>query len=301
MDNKIIKKRERDNDDNNIINDLMDIDNNENRIEIDNEDMSLKSSNTNEEIKVEFVFSCVKEKHFAIIKSLLQFNFQFENISLNGLTDLIIQMNTHVGTTICSSEDDDNNNILDNNVSIFGVFTVIPFNHFKSNPCVIQLKNMFLSKINSSLHINPNQKIKWSKIIENKSLSLIINERIINLPQELIPPALKMIYKEMIECIEDEDYDGRFNIDYFVIMSKFVKENEIQKTGKGKKRKKDNVELYYKYETTILLEYADFVIKYKIPYVENDMELLENKTQPQYMNVLFIKSNIYYKLITDLK
>ena len=95
--------------------------------------------------------------------------------------------------------------------------------------------------------------------------------------------------KEINECITAEDYDGRFNIDYVVIMSRYVKEKE------------KNELLYYKYETPYFRAKAELQLNYKINFVEHNMELCENKNQPQYMNISIIKSMDFYKVLSELK
>ena len=156
-------------------------------------------------------------------------------------------------------------------------------------------------KINKSDETN---KKKILEIIDNKNLNLglIINERVINLPEETIPPALGLATKEINECREVEDnYDKRFDFDYLILMSKFVKILRDNRKD-NKKIKKDqhlleNQEAYYKFETTLFLNTAEAFIEYKIPYKENNMDVLENSNQPQYVKILFIKANLYYDTI----
>ena len=251
---------------------------NKNTMDIDEDDngIPLEENKPSEIITFTFVFSCMSDDYFPMIKSLLRPNFSFETISLNGLTDMVLSMKEDVGVTIKNDNDDD---------VIFGVFTMIPLSFFNSHPITNQVKEMLLEKAKS----NENIKTKLNNLLKKKKFALLINERIINLAAELIAPALHLMCKEINECITAEDYDGRFNIDYVVIMSRYVKEKE------------KNELLYYKYETPYFRAKAELQLNYKINFVEHNMELCENKNQPQYMNISIIKSMAFYKVLSELK
>ena len=167
-----------------------------------------------------FIFSCIIPDYFLMIKNLLLPNFISENISLNGLTDLVICMREDIGTTLKIENDDED--------KIFGVFTLIPFPFYKENPVVLQIINMLLNKINNLNIVN---------IIKNRRIGLLINERFVNLPEELIAPALIFVINEMDECIEinndksnkniDNKEKNKYNLDYIIVYSRYViKENK---------------------------------------------------------------------------
>ena len=254
-------------------------------VEIDENELG--SAKEKEVINVEFIFSCIKEEYFSMIKSLIRPIFQFEKVSLTGLSDLIIQMRENVGTTIIPDDDED---------KIVGVFTVIPFRYFKENPSVMQIVSMINEKIEGAEGLTSNAKLKAKNILKKKAIGMIINERIINIPEELIPPAMKFISKEINECVSADDYDGRFKLEYMIIITRVAKRRE----SKGKKRKQiieNTNNLYYKYETEIFLTKAEISFEYKIPYFEHDMEMLENETQPQFINILFIRAEEYFEIV----
>ena len=275
------KKRERENDD-----DDMEIEDQEEVFDLENK--------INDEIEnVEFNFSNILENDYHSLKSLLQPNFQFENINVGELANLLISQHEDVGTTIRSDE------------QIFGLFSYVPLSSNlakKGHSSFIDDFYNFLNlKVNKADEIN---KKKILEIIDNKNLNLglIISERIINLPEETVPPALGLATKEINECREVEDnYDKRFDFDYLILISKFVKilGNNRKDNKKMKKNAKslENNEAYYKFETIFFLNKADASIEYKIPYKENNMDILENSNQPQYIKILFIKAKDYYNII----
>ena len=197
------KKRERENDDDDM------------EIEDKEDDFDLERKIDGEIENVEFNFSNILENDYHSLKSLLQPNFQFENINIGELANLLISQHEDVGTTIRADD------------QIFGLFSYIPLssNLAKKNHSsfIEEFYNFIKLKSNKADEIN---KKKILDIIENKNinLGLIISERIINLPEETIPPALGLATKEINECreVEEKDYDKRFDFDYLIFIYKFV-------------------------------------------------------------------------------
>ena len=272
------KKRARDDDE-------MDIEEDEDVFDLENK--------IDEEIEnVEFNFSNILESDYHSLKSLLQPNFQFENINVGDLSDYLISQHEDVGTTIRAGD------------MVFGVFSYVPLSHNvqkkKHSPFFDEFFNFLKLKISK---LDEKNKSKIMNILQkNFNLGLIISERVVNLPEETVPPALGLATKEINECREVEDnYDKRFDFDYLILISKFVKiTGEHRKDNKKVKKDenmKENNEAYYKFEMPLLLEKAEAFIEYKIPYKEKNMDVLENSKQPQYVKIIFIKAKDYYDII----
>ena len=276
-----------------------------------------------------FVFSCILPEYFLMIKNLLLPNFISEDISLNGLTDLVICMREDIGTTIKVENDDEN--------KIFGVFTLIPFPFYKENPVVIQMVNMLQNKI---VNLNMNNKNNILNAIKNKKIGMLINERFVNLSEELIPPALNFVINEMNECIEISNdknnknitnkEKNKYNLDYIIIYSRYViKENKndinknynnekmkieddekyinlvIKDNNKNKKPKldKSNQIVYYKYEIEDFLKKADYSFDYKLTggiYDSSCIYINQNNNEQQYMKIILIKFQKFYEAIHEL-
>ena len=276
-----------------------------------------------------FVFSCILPEYFLMIKNLLLPNFISEDISLNGLTDLVICMREDIGTTIKVENDDEN--------IIFGVFTLIPFPFYKENPVVIQMVNMLQNKI---VNLNMNNKNNILNAIKNKKIGMLINERFVNLSEELIPPALNFVINEMNECIEISNdknnknitnkEKNKYNLDYIIIYSRYViKENKndinknynteqmqieddekyinlvIKDNNKNKKPKldKSNQIVYYKYEIEDFLKKADYSFDYKLTggiYDSSCIYINQNNNEQQYMKIILIKFQKFYEVIHEL-
>ena len=260
----------------------------------DEEDVFDLENKIDDEIEnVEFNFSNILESDYHSLKSLIQPNFQFENINVGDLSDFLISQHEDVGTTIRAGD------------MVFGVFSYVPLSQ------QIQKKqhSSFFDEFFNFLKLKANKadeknKVKIMEILQkNYNLGLIISERVVNLPEETVPPALGLATKEINECreVEEKDYDKRFDFDYLILISKFVKITEEKRKDNKKMKKDENIkennEAYYKFEMPLLLGNAEASIEYKIPYKEKNMDVLENSKQPQYVKIIFIKANDYYDII----
>jgi len=282
MEKKPNKKRQRDKDDNDM------------EVEEEEDAFDLENKMDDEIENVEFNFSNILENDYHSLKSLLQPNFMFENINVGTLADLLIAQHEDVGTTIRADD------------QIFGLFSYVPLSSNlakKSHSSFIdEFYNFLKLKCKNADEANKN------KILEligdkNVNLGLIISERIVNLPEETIPPALGLATKEINECreVEEKDYDKRFDFDYLILISKFVKiigeSNKNNKKVKKDETLNENNEAYYKFETPLFFKKTVASIEYKIPYKEKNMDVLENSNQPQYVKILFIKAKDYFDII----
>jgi len=281
MEKKPNKKRQRDKDD-------------EMEVEEEEDAFDLENKMDDEIENVEFNFSNILENDYHSLKSLLQPNFMFENINVGQLANLLIAQHEDVGTTIRADD------------QIFGLFSYVPLssNLAKKNHSsfIDEFYNFLKLKCKNADEANKN---KILEIIgdKNSNLGLIISERIVNLPEETIPPALGLATKEINECreVEEKDYDKRFDFDYLILISKFVKiigeSNKNNKKVKKDEALNENNEAYYKFETPLFFKKTVASIEYKIPYKEKNMDVLENSNQPQYVKILFIKAKDYFDII----
>lgn len=198
-------------------------------------------------------------------------------------------------------------------MDIFAVISLLPVTHFLNSAHVEnkitsqQIFNFIQSKI-EGFSQNPNDKQTALNILQNSRFAFLINERVINLPQEAIPIALNFLLNEIEECREEEGYDGKFQLDYIVVINKFVKRKVNDNVKKLKKVKQDisNINtqqeeiLYYKYESDLFTQKAVVNLSYKIPYEKMNMEYLENSNEPQFFGLSFLRYQDFIEIVTSL-
>jgi len=262
-------------------------------------------------VYTDFIFSGLKENYFHNIRTLIKPLFDFENVNAGGVADLILSLKQDVGTTIKNEDEEETGNL---NVDLFAIVSLLPITHFLNSTnnenkiTAQQIFNFILSKVDS-FSASPNDKQTALNILQNSRFAFLINERVINLPQEGVPIALSFLLKEMEECRDEEDYDKKFELDYVIAMNKFVKRKVNDTTKKAKKIKKDftNVVpqqqeeiLNYKYESELFNQKALINLLYKIPYEKMNLEYLENSNEPQYFGLSFLRYQDFIEVVTSL-
>ena len=266
----------------------------------DNDEITMEAGPTSEIINADLTLSNIVEENFQAVRSLMKPLFEFEDINPSDIFDVLLFQHEDVGTTLKINDE------------VFGVFSYIPLTYYKTlkdhNKFIDKFYTYLISKFEKFAK-NEEEKKTALDIIHGKSnLGLLINERVFNLPEQAIPPSFGQITKEICECRPFEGYDQRYEFEYLVVVSKFVK--ILAKDTKGKKRNlgsdHDDSVAYYKFETPLFLQKAIASAEYKIPYKEKNLEYLENPNEPQYINILLIKASDYFdvlekKLGIDLK
>ena len=253
------------------------------------EEIRMDVGQNNEIVNVEFTFSNIVEENFHSLRSLLKPIFEFQDVNIGDIVDLMLFQHEDVGTTIKTDTD------------VFGVFSYIPLNYYKAQPnhnkVIEKLEKFLLEKFTKGI-ADQNLLHNVKDVLANKKIGLVINERAINMPQETIPPAMGMITKEIRECKDFDGYDGRYELDYMIVISKFVKLLEKEKGKKRNTGTSDDV-AYYKFETPLFIKKAFASVEYKIPYKEKNLDYLENASEPQFINVLLIKADDFYTVLKN--
>jgi hypothetical protein len=250
-------------------------------------------------IYTDFVFSGMRDNYFHNMKTLIKPLFEFDyNVNTSSLTDLLLAQKEDVGTVIKNEDDEETKNP---EVDLFAVFSMVPITYYLNGKGVDsesvskQIFETLKSKIDKYAE-SDNDRATATDILKGSRVGLLVSERMMNLPQEAIPICMDFLIKEIGECREEEAYDGKYDMDYVIVMSKFVKRIVSNDFKKIKKTKPDNnVQsseeiLHYKFETEHYLKKAVVNISYKIPYEQMNMEYLENKNEPQYFSIMFLKT-----------
>ncbi|RLV94800.1 Protein BCP1 [Spathaspora sp. JA1] len=211
-----------------------------------------------ETVNVDFdFFDLNPEVDFQALKNFLRqlFGDDAGQIDTSGLADLILTKHS-IGTAIKTDgmESDP-----------FALISIVNINENVSNPSVKLLLDYILSKTKNKTQFN----IMLKKLFHGKAAQfktgLIISERLINMPIEVVPPMYNMLLDEMSRA---EDSHEKYEFDYFLIISKVYQlvsgiEQE-EETSKAKKKKIASdepkpVEMdYFHYEDMVFEEHASY-------------------------------------------
>lgn len=172
---------------------------------------------------------------------------------ISGLSDLILTENS-VGTTIKTEGQEGDP---------FALLSVIDATTNASKPSVKGLLDYFLEKTQKSTEFN----LILRKLLDPKKttkdnskqlrVGLVISERMINMPVEVVPPMYKMLLQEMENA---ENAHEKYEFDYFLVLSKIyrmvdaeVESDEKQPQKKLKSKAEPGADLdYFHYEDIVL-------------------------------------------------
>ncbi|KAJ3300434.1 Mss4p nuclear export [Borealophlyctis nickersoniae] len=214
-------------------------------------------------VDVDFEFFDPKPIDFHGTKSLLRqtFSNDAELVHLSELADLVIAQ-PNVGTTVK----------VDGTTDPYALLTVINLNAGKDKECVKAIRSYLLDKSKKSATIQ--SRLTSLLNSDTSSVGLIINERLLNMPPQVVPPMFKMLSEEIEWAVEDGE---PFKFDYYLFISKVYKEIESQldeeeegaSSSKQKKKKKkaagneDSTVFYFQPEDEIVQQHAELTFDYK--------------------------------------
>lgn len=216
-------------------------------------------------INVDFEFFDPSDIDYHGLKSLLTQTFQNDAclFNLGEISDLIIEKNK-IGSTIkCDGPKSDP----------YAVMTVLNINENKGKiKAMSEIVDYLVEKSETA-----GVKDKFLEIINDSKTGFFINERLINMPPQVVPSLLKMMNEEIQWDIEDGNKN--MNLKYVIYISKVYREIEStleEKDGvvidtkdmpqrkKGRKMaKKDSPLFYFQIEDEFLEQKAEFTFEYR--------------------------------------
>jgi protein BCP1 len=224
--------------------------------------------NEEEEIvNVDFdYFDLNPEVDFLATKTFLTqlFGDDATNFDISSLADLILTKNS-VGTTIKTEGQESDP---------FAILSVINISENLSKPCVKTLVDYIFHKTSKQTEFN----LMLRKLLAKNSklkTGLIISERMINMPVEVVPPMYKMLFDEMEKA---EDAHEKYEFDYFLVISKIYKLVTSTMDDEDKKAKKKKTVVaqeqmdYFHYEDIILEEHAAYNGFYNYDQVKQETD-----------------------------
>ncbi|KIY01870.1 uncharacterized protein Z520_02008 [Fonsecaea multimorphosa CBS 102226] len=147
------------------------------------------------------------EYDFHGIKTLLQqlFDVDAQLFDLSALTDLILSQPT-LGSTV---------KVDGNETDAYAFLSVLNLQEHKDKPFVSKIVQYLLSKAKSKPELAPLAELLSQATIPQ--IGLILTERLINVPAEVVPPMYTMLLEEMEWAIQDGE---PYNFTHYLILSK---------------------------------------------------------------------------------
>ncbi|TMW91610.1 hypothetical protein EJD97_014100 [Solanum chilense] len=171
-------------------------------------------------VQADFEFFDPKPSDFHGVKILLQTYLDDKQWDLSGFVDVILGQPT-VGTVIKIENDEDD--------GIYSIVTALNLGRYKDLECIVDLKEFLLKACC--------QKDVFSKLSlflgdQAKDVGLIVSQRVLNLPPQLLPPLYDALFDEVSWATEDEPTEelrSSFCFKFYLVISKIYKHKNADK------------------------------------------------------------------------
>lgn len=227
------------------------------------------SSDDEEIVNVDFDFySPDSDIDFHGIKRFLQNTFgdDSEEFNLSELADLILEQ-PYVGSTIkCEGEKGDP----------YAIMTVLNLHEHREKSAIQQIKKYLLKKSERT----PASSGFMTDILAGHApkgkVGLLLSERVVNMPPQVIPPMLKMLLEELQQATEEQE---PFDLEYFILLSPMYRETEAihdddddggdddegegSKKNQKKPKQQSLTDAFMRAEEEIMAEFASHSFNYK--------------------------------------
>ncbi|KAJ3294532.1 Mss4p nuclear export [Rhizoclosmatium sp. JEL0117] len=257
----------------------------------DDEDEDEDDEDKDEElIDVDFDFFDPKEIDFHGLKSLIKQTFQndADQFDISGLADLVIT-NAHLGSVVK----------VDDSTDPYAVMTVLSFipdsKTKKLNPAVTAIKEYLTSK---SLKSNKQKHDEFQHILSDTNSGLLLNERLINMPPQIVIPMIKMLDEELEWSVEEKK-EKRF--EYLVYISKTYQEvepvadegeDDDEEEGAPKKKKKKAAAATASGASKVILNFhVEDVVFEKHAEIQFDFQFTNQTDQSELQQTAGIKTS----------
>ncbi|KAL7110725.1 hypothetical protein ACP275_05G043800 [Erythranthe tilingii] len=216
-------------------------------------------------VQADFAFFDPKNSDFHGVKVLLQTYLDNKQWDLSGFVDLILSQPT-VGTVVKIEDDED---------GVYSAVSALNLGRYTDSKCIIELKD-YLLKVCRDMDVIPQLK---SLIGERaKDVGLIVSQRVVNLPPQLLPPLYDSLFDEVNWATEDEPTEelrSSFRFKFYLIISKIYKHKNAD-GDKGTTKNGDESVIYIKPEDELLLEFCSWSFNFPLHAQQVTTEELKN-------------------------
>ncbi|CAI9113308.1 OLC1v1013885C2 [Oldenlandia corymbosa var. corymbosa] len=204
-------------------------------------------------VQADFAFFDPKPKDFHGVKVLLQTYLDNKLWDLSGFVDLILEQPS-VGTVIQVEGDEDE--------GIYAVVSALNLGRYKDQKCMLELREYLVKACKEDVPTN----LKSLLGERAHEVGLLVSQRVVNLPPQLLPPLYDALFDEVSWATEDEPTEElrkSFQFKTYLMISKIYKhKNADKKIGKN-----GNVEeaiIYAKPEDEIFHELSSWSINFPL-------------------------------------
>ncbi|GAV63433.1 BCIP domain-containing protein [Cephalotus follicularis] len=169
-------------------------------------------------VQADFAFFDPKSDDFHGVKMLMQSYLDNKQWDLSGFVDLILAQ-TSVGTVVKIEGEEDE--------GLFSVISALNLGRYKDHKCIMELKEFLLKVCQEKDVINHFRSLLGEQA---HNVGLLVSQRVMNLPSQLLPPLYDALFDEVSWATEDEPTEERkrsFSFKSYILISKIYKPKNI--------------------------------------------------------------------------
>ncbi|XP_065857778.1 protein BCCIP homolog [Euphorbia lathyris] len=188
---------------------------------------NIQSESSDEEefqgvVQADFAFFDPKPDDFHGVKVLLQTYLDNKEWDLSGFVDLILGQPT-VGTVVKVEDDED---------GLFSVVTALNLGRYKGHKSIMEIKE-FLINICQDRNVIDDLRLLLHE--QAHHVGLLVSQRVVNLPPQLLPPLYDALFDEISWATEDEPTEElrkSFCFKSYLLVSKIYKHRNADQKKK---------------------------------------------------------------------
>ncbi|KAB1205765.1 hypothetical protein CJ030_MR7G028050 [Morella rubra] len=175
------------------------------------------------EIQADFAFFDPKPNDFHGVKTLLQTYLDNKQWDLSGFVDLILGQTT-VGTVVKIEGDEDD--------GVFSLMSALNLQRYKDHKCIMELKEFLLKECQEKGIVDDLRSLFGEQV---QNVGLLVSQRVVNLPPQLLPPLYDALFDEVSWATEDEPTEelrNSFRFKTYILVSKIYKHKNADQKKK---------------------------------------------------------------------
>ncbi|XP_028783917.1 protein BCCIP homolog isoform X1 [Neltuma alba] len=234
------------------------------------EEKTEQSESSDEEfegvVQADFSFFDPKPGDFHGVKNLLQTYLDDKQWDLSGFVDLILEQTT-VGTVVKVEDDEDE--------GLFAVVTALNLWRYREQKCIEELKD-FLLKVCKEKGTFDQLKLLLGE--QAHDVGLLVSQRVVNLPLQLLPHLYDALFDEVSWATEDEPTEelrNSFKLTHYIIYSKIYKHKNAEQNRKLNKDD-DNAIIYIKPEDELFHKLSSWFFYFPLQTSQPETRELKN-------------------------
>jgi protein BCP1 len=255
-----------------------------------------------EDVVVDFIFVDPAEIDYHMVKNLATDLIDDPTFNNRELAELVVSTNNPVGSVIKIEGEDDG----------VGYITVLPAHKYRDKQCIQQLLAFVEQHAQQGGVLkDTKQGALWQKVLRSERLGIVLNQRLLNVPDELVPHLHLYLHREIERCVQagQKSYDFEY---YLLVTSQFTVTKQLPDEDEPpKKKRRVSQELkigsveWYRFEEESYAKYAEgmFSCERKRPTSESeeDKMTLAAFTKDSRVFMVLTRDQINKKVIPHMK